>query len=87
MPKITYNLSTRRNKPWITDALRTSIKRKSKLYKIKNKNTAIKEMYNSYRNKLTHLLRISRKEYFSKLFAENKHNLKKVLENNKSINK
>ena len=37
MPKITYNLSTTRNKPWITDALRTSIKRKNKIYKIRNK--------------------------------------------------
>ena len=53
------------SKPWITFALRKSIYVKNNLYKqfIKTRSTYIHTKFKLYRNKLNHLLKISKKEY------------------------
>ena len=55
------------HKPWVTQCLLNSIKRKNKLYKayLKNPCTETKFRFTKYRNKLTHLLRISEKKYYT----------------------
>ena len=63
------------NKPWITQALYKSIKEKNKIYRslIKNgfENEAKFAYYKRYRNQLTHLLVLSKKEYYQFLIARN----------------
>ena len=49
-----------KNKPWLTNAMKESIKMKNKLYIIRNKVNApdgSNEMYRMCRNKLNHILR------------------------------
>jgi exonuclease III len=55
------------HKPWITQCLLNSIKRKNRLYKtyIKNPSQLTRSRFVMYRNKLNHLLRISEKKYFN----------------------
>ena len=62
---ITMNYSTNRN-PWITPGIIRSIKRKNKLYKAKLKNPTLKNTQNfrHYRNKLNHLIRFTKKNYY-----------------------
>ena len=67
----TYKL----RKPWLTEGLIQSIKRKNKLYR-KRKNNLIK--YTSYRNRLNHILRIAERRHYSDILDQNKHNLSKV---------
>ncbi len=52
-------------KPWITKGLLVSITKKNKLYKsyLKNRNDYYFSKYKIYRNKLKHLLIISKKSY------------------------
>jgi len=56
------------NKPWITQALYKSIKDKNKIYRslVKNgfENKVKFAYYKRYRNQLTHLLVLSKKEYY-----------------------
>ena len=67
------------HKPWITQCLLNSIKRKNKLYKayMKNPCDITKFRYSSYRNKLTHLIRISKKKYYADCLKKHKNNPKK----------
>jgi hypothetical protein len=53
-------------KPWITKGLLVSITKKNKLYKsyLKNRNDYYFSKYKIYRNKLKHLLIISKKSYY-----------------------
>ena len=67
-------------KPWITSAILKSIRRKHKLYL---KYTSFptdsnKLVYVNYRNKLTNLIRVSKKSYYSNLLDEHKNNLKQT---------
>ena len=60
-------------KPWITTAIRKSIKKKKELFKIYLKN---KCEYNHcknkiYINKLKHLIIVSKKLYFNDYFTKN----------------
>ena len=57
------------NKPWITPSLLKSIKAKNKLFRryTKFKTDSTRDLYKKFRNKLTHLLDISKKQYFSKI--------------------
>ncbi len=92
------NSARRRNiprKPWITSAIVKSIRRKEKLYKkyVSCPNDLHKAAYVSYRNKLTALIRISKRNYYADKLNEFKYNSKqtwKLLNNilgrcNKSI--
>ena len=67
-------------KPWITTAIRESIKTKNKLYINRNKgsNPVLQwQNYRMYRNKLNHLIRKAERKYYQDMLLENKSNLKK----------
>ena len=55
---------------------------KKKLYKrfIKYPNKKHGTKYKLYKNKLNHIIRIAKKNYFSKRVEESKHNMKKTWE-------
>ena len=67
-------------KPWITTAIRESIKMKNKLYINRNKghNPDLQwRNYKMYRNKLNHLIRKAERKYYQDMLLKNKSNLKK----------
>ena len=71
-------------KPWITQGLQNSIKKKNNVYSkfVKCKNQKPKEFYHSnyktYRNLLSTLLKRAKEKYFSKFFNENIKDIKKT---------
>lgn len=74
------------SKPWITTGLAKSIKHKNKLYKkfISAPTSANNNKFKTYRNKLTTLIRISKKNHYHKLILNSKNDMKatwKVLNN------
>ena len=70
-----------------TSALRKSIYVKNNLYKqfIKTRSTYIHTKFKLYRNKLNHLLKISKKEYYNSHFFDNIHDSKKIWKGVKQI--
>ena len=71
-------LGYKTRKPWLTDALKKSIKKKNKWYfKIRN-SPCIEERtnYNKYRNNLNRILRCAERENYQKLFKDNQNNLR-----------
>lgn len=75
------------SKPWITSALRKSIYVKNNLYKkfIKTRSTYIQSKFKLYRNKLNHLLKISKKEYYNNYFFDNINDCKRIWKGVKQI--
>lgn len=69
-----------RAKPWVTKGLRTSIAIKNKLYKsyLKSKSQYSFSKYKFYRNKLKHLLNLSKKNYYVNYFSTNTNNIKET---------
>ena len=69
-----------RAKPWITKGLKVSIAIKNRLYKsyIKSKNDHYFSKYKTYRNKLKHLLLLSKKSYYDNYFIKNQNNIKET---------
>ena len=68
------------NKPWLTTALKESIKTKNKLYMNRNRGDDNGErliFYKHYRNKLNHILRITQRKYYQDLLTEHQSNIKK----------
>ena len=61
------------SKPWITPAIKISIDRKKKLYKkyLKTRSPYLHSKFKLYRNKLNHLLRISKRMYYNDFFNNN----------------
>ena len=76
--KIKLRYSNR--KPWLTEALKQSIRKKNKLYMkyLKIKSAQNESNYKRYKNKLNGLLKIAEKKYFAEKFENNKSNLKKT---------
>ena len=74
-------------KPWLSDGLRNSIKRKNKLYhKYKKIDSVMNEKkYKEYRNKLSSCLRYAEKQYYFELIQKYKSNLRKSWNIIKSI--
>ena len=64
--------------PWITKGLQNACKKKNTLYKefIKLRTKDAENKYKKYKNKLTNIMRISKKEYYRKLIDNNKNNIK-----------
>ena len=64
--------------PWITKAILQSIHTRNKLYKAFLTNSTIhnKNIYKTYRNKLTNIIRNSRKIYYSDKLSRVKSNMK-----------
>ena len=79
-PKITVNGTYRNRLPWLTDALRQSIRQKNKLYKLSIKKPVLtnKLTYRTYRNKLTHLLKRAEKIHYQQQFEDCKNNIFKT---------
>ena len=70
------------SKPWITQGIRSSIKVKNKLLMCGNSSK-----YKLYRNKISDLIRISKKLYFHSFFNDNIKNIRKTWEGiNRIIN-
>ena len=69
-----------KSKPWITTALRVSINIKNKLFKkyISTKSTYYHTKFKLYRNKLNHLLKVSKNNYYNNYFYVNISDSKKV---------
>ena len=65
------------NKPWITKGILNSSKTKNKPYQISltGKSEDVK-LYKAYRNKLSHIKEMSKREYYSKLVNDSKHNMR-----------
>ena len=81
--KITKKEQGLKMSPWITYGILTSMRTRDSLYKkLANESspTLKKDYFNSYkvhRNKVTSLIRTSKKDYFAKYFEENNSNVKK----------
>ena len=65
-------------KPWISQGLLKSIKKKNKLYKqyLSNPSSQKEEKYKTYKNKLNHSLRIAKRLYYDKRLNESKFNMR-----------
>ena len=68
------------SKPWITEGIKTSINDKNRLYRryLKRRNNYSHCKYKSYRNKLNHLIKISKRNYYKEYFITNKSNIKEI---------
>jgi hypothetical protein len=68
------------SKPWIMSALKRSIQIKNKWHKkfLKTKSVYDYNKFKCYRNKLNHLLKLSKKQYYNKYFLDNKNNSKNL---------
>ena len=79
-PKITVNGTYRNRLPWLTDGLKQSIQHKNKLYKLSMKKPILinRLAYQTYRNKLTHLLKRAEAMYYQQQFEECKNNIFKT---------
>ena len=66
------------SKPWITKGLLKSVGKKNLLYKrfLANPTRYRKKLYKSYKNKLTHSLRVAKRLYYNKKLDEYKSNTK-----------
>ena len=67
-------------KPWITLGLRASIKYKNRLYKyyLKTRTCYSLNKFKCYRNKLNHLLKLSKTNYYKEYFTNNKGRTKEI---------
>ena len=63
------------SKPWITKGIRAAIKTKNQLFY-----NGDNSKYKIYRNMLTNLIRISKKNYYLSYFSENFNNMRKTWE-------
>ena len=63
----------RHSKPWITPAIKISFQKKNDLYKkfIKTKSQYYHLKFKTYRNKINHLLKISKRKYYHDYFCKN----------------
>lgn len=64
--------------PWLTKGIINACKKKNILYKsfIKSKTKEAELKYKVYKNKLTGVIRSSKKSYYNKALQENKNNIK-----------
>ena len=77
-PLTKVKLGYRNRKPWLTSALKKSIKVKNKLFKRKNKsgNPEHDSDYRKYRNCLNSLLHKAERDHYGSLLEQNKSNMK-----------
>ena len=68
------------SKPWITSGIRRSIRIKNKLYKrfIKTQSAYYHTKFKLYRNKLNHLIKISKVNYYRRYFSSNTTHIKNI---------
>ena len=88
--QLSYREIKRKKKPWITNGIITSIhKRNSYLKKFrKTDNQLFFIRYKCYRDKINHLIRKSKKDYYCKNFNRCRQNIRKIWQQiNKIIHK
>ena len=78
-PEVRINKKYSNRKPWLSEALRSSIRNKNKLYHKYKKIPSLKNevTYKRYRNRLNHLLKIAEKKYYRELIVSHKDNMRK----------
>ena len=66
--------------PWFTNALKRACTKKNKLYKalFVHRSAEAEQTYKTYRNKLTSILRITERNYYSSLLEKQKANVKET---------
>ena len=80
-------LSKKRSKikyePWISKGLIKSLKTKSALFKgfLESRNQVAYHIYKTYKNKLNHIIRKAKKQYYDKLMKNSTNNSKMVWKN------
>ena len=76
-----------KTKPWITSAIRTSIKIKNKLYKkfLETKSFYYHTKFKVYRNELNHLIKISKRNYYNDYFLLHLNDGKRIWKGIKQI--
>ena len=86
-PKIRTKKKYNNRKPWLSEALKNSIRHKNKLYlKYTKVRSAFNEdCYKKYKSKLQHLLKVAEKQYFHDLITRYRNNAKKSWEVIKTI--
>ena len=75
------------SKPWITPAIKVSIRIKNKLHNkyLKTKSTYYHSKFKYYRNKLNHLLKVSKRKYYNEYFLVNVNDSKRIWNGIKQI--
>ena len=75
------------SKPWITPAIKVSIREKNKFYKqfLKTKSKYYHCKFKQYRNKINHLIKINKKQYYNSYFLQNAKDSKKIWSGLKQI--
>ena len=74
----------KRNKPWITNGIANSIRKKKNLHnklcraKFSERKEELHKLYKAYKNHVTNLSRRNKKSYLKNLFEENKKNTYKI---------
>ena len=81
------SISLCENYTWITTGIRTAIKKKNKLFKnfIRTRSNEVLAKLKLYRNKLNHLIKVSKRNYYNNYFTSNKNNTKKTWQGIKQI--
>ncbi len=87
MRKLSRKQSKQQKKTWITTGIRTAIKKKNKLFKsfIRTRSNEVLAKLKLYRNKLNHLIKLSKRNYYNNYFTNNKNNTKKTCQGIKQI--
>ena len=87
LSKLSSKKQKQLKKPWITKGIRTSIKKKNNLYHkfMRKKEVDLYNKYKVYRNKITHLIRHSKKNYYLDYFNKFKTNMKKLWQGIKEL--
>ena len=76
--KTKFISSKRLSKPWLSTGILKSIKTKSKYLKLFKLGVVTKFFYNSYKNKLTSVIRFAKNAFYRNIFSNNKKNSKKI---------
>ena len=93
-PLKTFKNNYKNRKIWLTEGLKNSIKRKNRLYNIMLKQPTLNNEHNYklYKRVLNRSLRLAEKEFYDKIFENNKNNLikswqiiKNIINKNKGI--
>ena len=90
LKKISKTKMEQQQKPWIAAAIRKSISIREKNFTkfIKTNNHTFHDNYKLYRNKINHLIRKSKSNYFKSYFERFRQNSKKIwIDINKILNK
>ena len=87
-PLKTKNISLKRiQNPWITSGLLNSIKQKNQLFKDQKFGNASTVQYNTYRNRLIALIRLTKRNYYQNIFSNYKNHTKKLWQTINSMSK